>query len=185
MSLEKYTGYHGTDKTSADNIMRTNFIINYKHTGWLGTGVYFFEENLERAVDWARFSKKGKITGVIEVVIEVPPDAVFDSTREDHENEFHELRNSIINENLKRGKFDVKAKNYEDFDGKVYNMIANLKNASLIRAKTFTQPFAERGMQVPRSRVPNAVELCLKSTKYVKSKSKVSLSQRRDYYEQL
>lgn len=173
MEKAKYTGYHGTNKDAADRIKNTNFQLSRQ--GWLGTGVYFFEENIERALDWAHFACKGKIPVVLEAILEVPTEEIFDTTRDNHEKEFHDFRNALVETNIERNKFRVKAHNDADFDGKVYNAIAHVRNSSLIRAKTFTQPTKERGHSVPKSRVPNAVELCLKNTKYVKSKDKAIL----------
>lgn len=175
MSIMKYTGYHGTKKYSAERIMKTNFIIKHEHQGWLGTGIYFFEDNYERATDYAEFTHRGNIIEVIKVLLEVPLDKVFDTTKKEHEDEFHEFRNAIVESNLERGMYDIKFNNSNDFDGKVYNAIPKVRGSHLIRAKTFTQPYIERGKGFPISRVPNAVELCLKKANYVKSKVKVKV----------
>ncbi len=171
--VRKFTGFHGTEKEIANRIIRSNFVLSNK--GWLGKGVYFFEESLDRAIDWARFSHPGKIANVIEVVLEIPNEFVFDTTTDSHAIEFHDFRDSII-KRIEQGKNrDLLSHNSGDFDGKIYDLIAQKKKSILIRAKTFTQPKIERSIHIPTSRVPNAVELCLKNVSYVKSKSKASL----------
>jgi len=49
-------GYHGTSGAKADGIIRVGFKTSENAYDWLGTGVYFFEEDLGRAQRWARDS---------------------------------------------------------------------------------------------------------------------------------
>jgi hypothetical protein len=55
-------GYHGTSRECAQKIIRDNF-IDSGSIGWLGTGVYFFEESYltkgpEEALSWATNVRK-------------------------------------------------------------------------------------------------------------------------------
>ncbi len=52
-------GYHGTSGAKADEILRVGFETSENTYDWLGTGVYFFEEDLGRAQRWARDSARG------------------------------------------------------------------------------------------------------------------------------
>lgn len=44
--MVQFIGHHGTSLRIAECIMERNFIIRPGKVGWLGTGVYFFEEEV-------------------------------------------------------------------------------------------------------------------------------------------
>ena len=46
-------GFHGTTKSSADAILQNGFQISQNPYDWLGDGVYFFQDGLARAWEWA------------------------------------------------------------------------------------------------------------------------------------
>ena len=48
------TGYHGTSIESANAILAGGFCLSRNRQDWLGDGVYFFQDGLERSWDWAR-----------------------------------------------------------------------------------------------------------------------------------
>ncbi len=48
------TGYHGTSSVMADIIERDGFRLSRNDYDWLGDGVYFFQDGLLRAWQWAR-----------------------------------------------------------------------------------------------------------------------------------
>lgn len=50
--VKEFMGYHGTSRKNVRLIKKTGF--NESNTGWLGTGVYFFEEDFELALKWAK-----------------------------------------------------------------------------------------------------------------------------------
>ena len=55
-------GFHGTTKDRADNIFagRSGFYASTNDYDWLGNGMYFWENNLERAKQWAADKAKRK-----------------------------------------------------------------------------------------------------------------------------
>lgn len=61
-------GFHGMDKTSAIAILKNE--DNFRHSNnvydWLGNGVYFWENNLERAKQYAEEDKKRSSTKIKE-----------------------------------------------------------------------------------------------------------------------
>ena len=61
-------GFHGTSKISADEIIRTGYVKSKPDSGaYLGEGVYFFENQLTNAKNWAlRRSPVGTQVAVIE-----------------------------------------------------------------------------------------------------------------------
>lgn len=69
-------GYHGTSAERATKIMREGFKASVNPYDWIGTGVYFFEENLAYAKEWAGRLYKDKaavigaaidLTGVLDL----------------------------------------------------------------------------------------------------------------------
>lgn len=52
--MRYFIGYHGTSSVFAEKILQTNFLIDHIKVGWLGTGIYLFEENQELARSWAK-----------------------------------------------------------------------------------------------------------------------------------
>ena len=44
MGVFKITGYHGTDKSVADAILRDGFVCKQNTEHWLGNGIYFFAD---------------------------------------------------------------------------------------------------------------------------------------------
>ena len=60
------TGYHGTSIESANAIMSDEFRLSRNPQDWLGDGVYFFQDGLERSWDWARdrYGSQAAVIGV-------------------------------------------------------------------------------------------------------------------------
>lgn len=50
-------GYHGCDRGVAEKLLagKSNFRSSQNDHDWLGHGIYFWENNPKRAVEWARF----------------------------------------------------------------------------------------------------------------------------------
>lgn len=48
-------GFHGCDQSVVDKVLtgKDNLIASKNHYDWLGRGIYFWENNEERALDWA------------------------------------------------------------------------------------------------------------------------------------
>jgi hypothetical protein len=46
-------GYHGTSREKANTILSEGFRISDNDYDWLGEGVYFFQDALYRAMQWA------------------------------------------------------------------------------------------------------------------------------------
>lgn len=52
-------GYHGCDITTAYDVVLGNNLKPSKNTyDWLGNGIYFWEDDIERAYDWAKYVSK-------------------------------------------------------------------------------------------------------------------------------
>ncbi|GGD22924.1 hypothetical protein [Pontibacillus salipaludis] len=167
MNNTKFIGYHGTIKDKADKIKRTNFTVNFKHVGWLGTGVYFFDEDYDLALDYAKRVHKGRITKVLRGELDVPPGEVFDCTDDNYKKAFHKYREKLQKDLIEKHNVNLKVGNSNDFDGKVYNFIYRKKGYTLFRAETYTFSEVDDNYGFPPSRVPNGIELCLKQPRYI------------------
>ncbi|HDR7855461.1 hypothetical protein [Bacillus paranthracis] len=168
--MKSFIGYHGTDSVSANKIMKTKFRNDSTKVGWLGQGVYFFEENYALAKYWAgRYGEKS--VNVIRSEICIPEKLVFDVTDTKGKNNkfFHEMKRQLIEKKIKEENIDVFTKSERDFDGKTYNLICEMKNYELVVAPTYT--FTEQDRKYGTfSRLSNGTELCLRNIKYIVTK---------------
>ncbi|WP_157515405.1 hypothetical protein [Luteimonas abyssi] len=171
MEYREFIGYHGTNNNVAKQIIRTNFINNGR-VGWLGSGIYFFEEDFNLANTWAIARHNGKIPKVIRVEIKVPEREIFDTADDrDSKKFFHEFRKRFLVDQLSGRKRKINVDSQEDLDGKIYNAIAKAKGYKLIRAETYTYTKADREFGFSGSRVPNGIELCIKHIPYIEVKN--------------
>jgi hypothetical protein len=55
LSASFVLGYHGCDREAGEKLLRNELFRPSENTyDWLGSGVYFWEANPDRALDWAR-----------------------------------------------------------------------------------------------------------------------------------
>lgn len=66
-------GFHGCDRSTYNNVLHNNGFLkpSVNNYDWLGNGIYFWEQNLTRAWEWAESSKKIKHPAVIGAVIDL------------------------------------------------------------------------------------------------------------------
>lgn len=164
-----FIGYHGTNSKIAQNIMRSNFTYNATKPGWLGSGIYFFEEDEGLASYWGNFRNPGN-TSVIRTEIEVPDEKIFDVSNpsSDHSKFFHAFREELL-PILHAKQINIKATNKTDLDGKIINMICIKEKYQLVRSFTYTFIDYDRNNGT-FSRLPNGIELCLRDNRYIANK---------------
>ena len=66
-------GFHGCDKPIYDDVIKERKPLkpsNNKYD-WLGNGIYFWEQNYERALDWAKSNIKIESPHVIGAIIDL------------------------------------------------------------------------------------------------------------------
>lgn len=57
--IQTYIGYHGTTVLRGENILSSKqYSISYKEEEWLGQGVYFFEKDIQQAVNFCVKARK-------------------------------------------------------------------------------------------------------------------------------
>ncbi|PEV10269.1 hypothetical protein CN418_22825 [Bacillus thuringiensis] len=171
----EFVAYHGTDKQIATNIISSDFRHNNK-VGWLGTGIYFFNENENMAYKWADTKKRCTTPTVLRCEISLPDGKIFDTTMpgSEHNEKFHMYRN-ILKMQLKSRNRSIKARDQEDFDGKTYNFICQREGYELVKAHTYT--YDADDSDFGNSRVPNGTELCLRNTEFIVSKQEIKYHQ--------
>lgn len=66
-------GFHGCDKVVADKVFEQGEQLrsSLNSYDWLGNGIYFWEQNYERALEWARMHGKIKTPAVVGAVIDL------------------------------------------------------------------------------------------------------------------
>lgn len=52
--VSEVTGFHGTSRQAAEEIIEQGFRPSRNVYDWLGDGIYFFQDGLERARGWAK-----------------------------------------------------------------------------------------------------------------------------------
>lgn len=170
MKTVEYVGYHGTESSKAKRIIKTGFTINQRHRGWLGKGIYFFEDDKDLAKKYSEKRHPQKISNVIKSHLKVPDNKVFDTTVEIGRFTFFQYRKQL-KERMKKTGNKYKFSNSNHVDGIVYDMIVSEKGYDLIRAETFTSLNDDLELEIPESKVPNGTELCLKVANYAKDNS--------------
>ena len=65
--------FHGCDKSVADMVLQNGKHLRASSNAydWLGHGIYFWEQNYDRAFEWASESKKIKTPAVVGAVIDL------------------------------------------------------------------------------------------------------------------
>lgn len=66
-------GFHGCDRETQEKVLLQNEPLHNSRNSydWLGNGMYFWEQNLERAWQWANENKKIKEPAVLGAVIDL------------------------------------------------------------------------------------------------------------------
>lgn len=167
--MVQYIGYHGTSSTIAKRIMQTNFKANLQQPGWLGSGIYFFEEDEKLARYFGGVNLNGP-TSVLRAEIDIPDELVLDISvpYSEGNKEFHAYRDMLVPTLVKKG-VTIKSKNKKDYDGKVLNILCSKQGYKLVKNYTFTYQEYDRE-NYTSSRVPNGIELCLKDNGYIVEK---------------
>ncbi|APA02817.1 hypothetical protein C7M22_03707 [Bacillus velezensis] len=167
MDFEKRS-HHGTSNESAENIVKTHFNKSTGEHHWLGEGTYFFEDDVDKARDWAiseglfaKPNKKYREYAIIESNIVCNIDEVLDiESKKEHEVIFNLQRQELINK-IKREKIDVKGK-WDCLDGRTFDGICDVFKFKVVKQPLFISDIIDREAKV-FSRIPNCTVLCVKS----------------------
>lgn len=162
----KFIGHHGTSSINSKKIRENTF--EESNSGWLGKGVYFFEDDKEIAREWAKFKTKNSCrVEVIECSIIVPVKNLLDivdpkSVQSKKVNEFAE---AFL---IKASKQDILVNMDDRFlDGRILDLICNNSKYTVVRNATHTLTNADRKCGRSFSNLCNAIELCVKDIKLI------------------
>lgn len=73
ISPEIVFGFHACDQEIADKVIKNGESLSFSENSydWLGHGIYFWEGNYERALDWAKNHSKVKNPAVVGAVLKL------------------------------------------------------------------------------------------------------------------
>ncbi len=157
-----FIGHHGTLYVNSKKIKREGF--EESKSGWLGKGIYFFEDDKELARMWANY-KKGTYQSKIDVIecnISLEQEKILDivDPKSVHSKMINEFRENFLKVTLKENKI-IKTED-TTLDGKILDMICNRKGYSLVRNSTHTLTESDRKLGIKFSNLKNGIELCVK-----------------------
>lgn len=179
----EYIGYHGTNATSAEDIIDRNFkrlpLIsqelrkpsNYKLPGSLGYGLYTFNSDPELAEEFSkRFNDDVK---VVKIKLDVDEEEIFDL---DLLEQMKKLR-KYYRDSAKRVERNINGKKINDkkqniFDGilleNLFCQIRTLKEVKAVKMATHTFLDTD-GSSAYTSRVHNGQEICIRDYTIIKT----------------
>lgn len=160
------TGYHGTKKYLKSSIEVEGFRKSL--SGWLGEGVYFFQDDYQMAVNWAKKKYNTMMTCFIKRRIVVENDLFFDITWPLAESTkyFFEEKEKYIKYMEKKG-YKIEVTDKKRFEGEVIDLICREKKYAVVRACTYTYQKHDEIYKL-NSIFANGVEVCVKDSIYLK-----------------
>jgi len=159
-------GYHGTSRTVANKIKREGFRLG-KYPGWLGTGVYVFEENPGLALQYAQCKKFVAEPTIIKAHLSIDEDTILDVSIPGSKGNrlFHEFKDSLQKAIVLK-QYHIEFKNKYEMDGHTIDRLCKVREFSVVRGFTYTYNKLDKEY-THASGIANGVELCLKNLKHI------------------
>ncbi len=160
---KKFLGYHGTLRKHDKSIRELGF--KKSNNGWLGEGVYFFQEDFELALSWAKKKYKTQHVAVIKNNIEVDEEKLLDISYplSDQSKYYHSEREKFITMMKKKG-FEVCLESRKRYENELINLICNQKGYEVVRACTYTyQKYDYINEKEIDSKFANGIELSVRN----------------------
>lgn len=164
--MEKiFIGYHGTTRTYGENIMATKYFrYSVGEEEWLGTGVYFFEDDIIQARDFCVKARQYKAWMIIKS--EIKATKVIDLINSEHLAEFRTIANKIRD----RYKKQSDGRPRELLNSVILNIMYRVNPYELVRA-CFVIP---RAREIYRTNItPMQIQLCVRNRCCIKSYEEV------------
>lgn len=158
-------GYHGTTKLAAELIIKSNeFFVSDNSEDWLGKGVYFFEDDINQAINFISKARKVKDYKIIKAKIK--SDRWIDLVK--NENYLYLLK--IADEIKKRNIPSLKG--YKLVNAVVIDFMHQIEEFDIISA-TFEIEKSSRcsGMNI----MPMQIQICVKNTNCISDIEEVGL----------
>lgn len=173
------TGYHGTSKESANNILKYKiYIDSNSDSEWLGTGVYFFiDDDKDKAINnakkWAINYKKFSFYSVIETTMLTEEEKIIDLNDPEWQDLYHQYRNARIKEIINRGiRFEV---DINKFECSIINPFAEKIKATIIIQDRFIKLeefyYKNKEIRIPKSNVANCRIACVRDRTIIDNNS--------------
>jgi hypothetical protein len=170
IKIVHFTGWHGTDESDAEEILRTNFEVSQGEDHWLGDGVYFFGEGVGNpsllASSWAKseaHKKKYLRFAVLKADIAVNDTAVLDLCQAKGIELFDKHRAYVLRQ-IRRSHRGFRLPDKAYCDSKVFEHIKQVADLEVIVMNFYVQ-FEENRIQRIFSRIPNCTFLCVSNPK--------------------
>ncbi len=158
--IVKFIGYHGTH----DHLVRRIFSqgLNEARKGYLGKGVYFFEDNYDLAREWALSRRDCKSPAVIKAQIECDHEKVLDITNPNCP-ERKLISSKVKSYFVKRTKdgYYLDANAMKEIEGNIIDNMCEVVDYKLIRAITISNTHVD-GDKTIFLGIANGIELCVK-----------------------
>lgn len=157
--IKIFIGHHGTTAEACKKIRKDNF--NKTHLGWIGSGVYFFEDDKQMALEWATMHcGKGK-KEVLECTIKSSEVLDVSDPKSEQNKNFNKIKAMFYQKGY-IGNYLINPKD-KNFEAKVFDWLCKEDCYELVRNFTHTFTDSDRKNKQYRSKVSNAVELCVKN----------------------
>lgn len=163
--LIRLLGYHGTKRYFMNAIEKNGFEESSK--GWLGKGVYFFQEDYDMAIEWAKKRHNTIMTCFIKRYIEVIDENFFDITwpLDKRTKYYFQERERYVKEMESRG-YKIEIDSRKRYEGELVDLICEKKNYLVVRACTYTYKKYDEIYDL-NSIFSNGVEICVKDLKCI------------------
>lgn len=165
MGNEVLVGYHGSTSANCKEIRKFGF--KPSNTGWLGFGVYCFEDDRSFATKWARYKYSNGKVDAITCKISVSSDVFLDIS--DPRTEQSKAVNRFIEKLLINGnerklgiELDFTKIDNNDLDGRILDIICRKDGYKVVRNFTHTRTDNDRKCKRFNSNICNGSELCVK-----------------------
>ncbi|MHB9949476.1 hypothetical protein CF055_10435 [Clostridium botulinum] len=171
--IVKFTGYHGTDNSGAQSILRyKKYKASNKENEWLGTGIYFFiDENekvaIENAYKWATNYKKFRFYSVLKTIVNTNKDKIIDFNDPDWQWVYHKYREERINYTINKG---IKLETDKlKFDCEIINDVCKKFSIDLVYQQRYINLSKKRN--IVSSAIPNCTIMCVRRNDIINNQS--------------
>ena len=161
MNTKIFIGDHGSSSNNCKLIREQGFKKSFG--GWLGQGVYFFEDDKDLARSWAQSKYSHNRVEVLEGSINVSIENLLDIS--DPKGEQCKHVNEIKEQLLKIGlnKDFIIHMESPMFDGKVLDYVCEEEHFDVVRNFTHTRTQLDRKFNNLYSAISNGVEICVRN----------------------
>ncbi|EPY2286502.1 hypothetical protein ACTQ4P_18475 [Clostridium sporogenes] len=171
--MVKFTGFHGTDNSGAQAILRyKKYKASNKENEWLGTGIYFFiDENrkvaIENAYKWATNYKKIRFYSVLETIVNTNKDKIIDFNDPEWQWVYHKYREERINYTINKG---IKLETDKlKFDCEIINDVCKKFSIDLVYQQRYINLSKRRN--IVSSAIPNCTIMCVRRNDIINKQS--------------